>query len=530
MTRSPAFQALDTDRDGVIYAAEVEAAVTSLKEVDKNGDGNGSPTIGRGGPHIFHRENVLGTSFEMKVLAASADAAARAESATLGEIGRESAILSSWDPDSEFSRWFRTRGEAVAVSPELFEVLSAFDTWRERTGGALDAAAESVSRAWKSAAQQGRTPGREELDHAVAAVRQTHWKLDSAARTATHLSDTPLALNSFVKSYVMARAIDVALEVPGVRAAVLNIGGDLVIRGPWTEPVNLADPRSDAENSAPVERLVVSDRAVATSGGYRRGFDIEGRHYSHIVDPRTGQPTSHILSATVIARQPVDAGALATAFCVLTAEESSHLAATIPGTEFLLITAEGARVASPGWGRYQAQASPPTLTAAAKPAASPSPAPQPADAGMELDITFDLAQNGGGARRPYVAVWIEDKDRFPVRTLALWYKKERWLPDLRSWYRDDRIRAMAEGRDITASTASATRPAGKYTLKWDGKDNAGKPVKPGKYVVNIEAAREHGTYQIMRQEVEIGGKAEHFQLTGNQEISSATIDYRKAAQ
>jgi thiamine biosynthesis lipoprotein ApbE len=489
---------------------------------------SGAPTIGRNGPHIFHRENVLGTSFEMKVAAASADAAARAEKAALGEIGRESAILSSWDPDSEVSRWFRTRGKAVAVSRELFEVLSDFDIWRERTGGALDAAAESVSRAWKSAAQQGRTPDREELDQAVAGVRQTHWKLDAAARTATHLSDTPLALNSFVKSYIMDRAIDVALKVPGVSAAVLNIGGDLVIRGPWTEAVNIADPRSDAENSAPAERLAVSDRAVATSGGYRRGFDIEGRHYSHIVDPRTGQPTSHILSATVVARQPVDAGALATAFCVLTAEESGDLAATIPGTEFLLITAEGKRVESPGWGQYRATQ--PRLTAAAKPAPPPSPAPQPADSEMELNIAFELAKIGGGARRPYVAVWIEDKDRFPVRTLALWYHKPRWLPDLRSWYRDDRIRAAAEGHDISASIASATRPAGKYTLKWDGKDNAGKPVKPGKYTVNIEAAREHGTYQIMRQEVEIGGKAVQYQLPGNQEISSATVDYRKAAQ
>src|SRR4029077_13080078 len=100
-----------------------------------------------------------------------------------------------------------------------------------------------------------------------------------------------------------------ALQIPGVTAAVLNIGGDLVVRGSWTEPVNLTDPRSDAENSAPLERVVVSDRAVATSGGYRRGFDIAGHHYSHIVDPRTGQPTSHILSATVIPPHPVDPGA-----------------------------------------------------------------------------------------------------------------------------------------------------------------------------------------------------------------------------
>ena len=144
-------------------------------------------------------------------------------------------------------------------------------------------------------------------------------------------------------------------------------------------------------------------------------------------------------------------------------------------------------------------------------------------------ITFELAQTGGFAKRPYVAVWIEDKDHFPVRTLALWYQKDRWLPELRGWYRDDRMRAMAEGNEIAASVASATRPAGKYTLKWDGKDSAGKAVKPGKYIVNVEAAREHGTYQIMRQEIELDGKPKQFQLTGNQEIASGTVDYRKAA-
>jgi thiamine biosynthesis lipoprotein ApbE len=487
---------------------------------------SGAPGVGHDRLHTFQQENVLGTSFEMKVFAPSAAVASRAGSAALREIARQSAILSSWDPNSEFSRWFRTRGRAVPVSPELFDVLSAFDTWRERTGGALDAAAEAVSRAWKFAAQQGRIPAGNEIDSAVAAVRQTHWKLDSVARTATHLSDTPLALNSFVKSYIMDRAADVALATPGVSGAVLNIGGDLVIRGSWTEPVNLADPRSDAENSAPVEQILVSDRAVATSGGYRRGFDIAGRHYSHIVDPRTGRPTSHILSATVVARRPVDAGALATAFCVLTPEESGRLATTIPGAEFLLIAADGARVESPGWKQYETAR--PALFARAEP--PPSPAPQSPDAGMELNIAFELAKIGGGARRPYVAVWIEDQGKFPVRTLALWYQKPRWLPDLRVWYRDDRSRATAEGKDITASVASATRPAGKYTLKWDGKDNAGKPVKPAKYTVIIEAAREHGTYQIMRQEVELDGRPKQFTLPGNQEISIATIDYRKAAQ
>ncbi len=487
----------------------------------------GSPTTGRDRLRTFQRENVLGTSFELKVAASSADAASKAEAAALREIARENAILSSWSADSEFSRWFLTRGEAVRVSPELFEVLSAFDTWRERTGGALDAAAEAVTRAWKSAEREGRTPSRDELDRAVAAVRRPHWKLDPASHTATHLSDTPLGLNSFVKSYIMDHAIDAALRTPGVTAAVLNIGGDLVIRGAWTEPVNIADPRSDAENSAPVERLLVSDRAVATSGGYRRGFDIGGRHYSHIVDPRTGASTGHVLSATVIAPRPADAGALATAFCVVPPEEAGRLAATIAGTEFLILTEDGRRVASTGWRHYEAVR--PLLTAAAKPAPSPIPVPQAADAGNELTVTLDVAQTGGFAKRPYVAVWIEDKDKLPVRTLALWYKKDRWLPELRNWYRDDRMRSKADGNENTASVASATRPPGKYTLHWDGKDRSGSPVKPGKYTVLIEAAREHGSYQIMRQDVELDGNPKEFQLPGNQEISSASITYHKAA-
>ena len=117
-----------------------------------------------------------------------------------------------------------------------------------------------------------------------------------------------------------------------------------------------------------------------------------------------------------------------------------------------------------------------------------------------------------------------------MRTLALWFDKERWLPDLKQWYRDERLRALAEGNDITASVSSATRPPGKYSLKWDGKDQNGKPVKAGRYTVCIEAAREHGTYQVIRQEVDFNGKPQQFQLPGNIEVASAALDYRKAVR
>jgi FAD:protein FMN transferase len=101
----------------------------------------------------FHYENVLGTSLDLKIEADSATDAESAITAVRHEIEREAGILSAWDRSSEFSRWAGTTGQPVRVSPELFEVLSLFDLWRDRSGGALDAAAETVVRMWNAAAQ-----------------------------------------------------------------------------------------------------------------------------------------------------------------------------------------------------------------------------------------------------------------------------------------------------------------------------------------------------------------------------------------
>src|SRR5260370_30758773 len=89
--------------------------------------------------HTFHYENVLGTSLELKIAAASLEDAEAAEAAALAEIDRQAKILSAWDSGSEFSRWMKTTGQRGAVSTELLEVLGLFDKWRGPAGGALDA-------------------------------------------------------------------------------------------------------------------------------------------------------------------------------------------------------------------------------------------------------------------------------------------------------------------------------------------------------------------------------------------------------
>ena len=444
----------------------------------------------------------MGTSLTLKIHADSSADADRAEAAALAEIDRLSKILSCYDPRSEVSRFLRTRDRAVPVSAELREVLALFDQWRTRSNGALDASAETISRVWKLAAQRGSMPTREELAVAVAKVRETHWTLGESS--ATHTSDALLMLNTFTKSYVIDRAAREAINA-GATGVLVNAGGDIAMRGDMRDTVAITDPFTKAETAMETIR---TNLAVATSGNYRRGYDIGGRHYSHIVDPRTGATAEQIVSATVVAENPVDAGALATAMSVLDPKESVQMAALyVPAAEYLLIAKDGGRIASRGWYALQAKS---VASVIAK-----------------MTVALELARvEGQRYRRPYLAVWIEDQDKFPVRTIALWLEKTRWLPDLRTWHRADRMRALAEGTEIVGSVTSATRSPGKYTLDWDGKDAQGKALKPGKYTVCIEVAREHGTYQLTRQEMDLNGTPRQVQLKPNPEVASASLDYR----
>ena len=362
-----------------------------------------------------HYENVLGTSMEIKLRASSEAAADHAEAAALSEIKRLNGILSGYDAASEFSRWAATPGEDMRVSPELLEILRLWDSWRVRTGGALNPAVESITRVWSRAEAAGRVPGSSELAAAVQNARNTQWQLNETVGTARRLTNTPLKLNSFTKSYVVEHAAAAALRSPGISGVVLNIGGDLVVRGTGSDTVDLADPRSSAENSDPVAVLNVSDKAVATSGSYRRGFTIKGEHYSHILDPRTGQTAEAIISATVVAPSAVDAGALATAFCVLPPEESRKLAASVPGSEYMLIGKDGRTYTSDGWRSLQAPRAQYLLAQAGQQGKAVAANNSGVwNAAFELTVSVEIPQTQGfGARRPYVAIWIEDKDRFP---------------------------------------------------------------------------------------------------------------------
>lgn len=153
---------------------------------------------------------------------------------------------------------------------------------------------------------------------------------------------------------------------------------------------------------------------------------------------------------------------------------------------------------------------------------------------MVLDVAINKPSNPGrGYRRPYVAAWLTDKDGFPVRTLLLWVQQDakgrRWVPDLRKWNADDRIRGIVDDKDLVDAVSGPTRSAGNHKVGWDGLDDNGELLPPGTYTLHVEAAREHGTYQIIREKLELGEEEFELDLKGNEEIKSVHVKYNGAA-
>lgn len=147
---------------------------------------------------------------------------------------------------------------------------------------------------------------------------------------------------------------------------------------------------------------------------------------------------------------------------------------------------------------------------------------------MELSIRRPESTRRG-YRRPYVAAWLADKEGFPVKTILLWVQADgpgpRWIPDLRQWYRDDRLRRLVDDRDLVDAVSSPTRNVGSYRVSWDGTDDQGKALSSGVYTLLVESAREHGSYQIIREKLELSNEKFTRTITGNQEIGDLKITF-----
>ncbi len=308
--------------------------------------------------HVAHFERVLGTALEVQILADRREQAGRAETALLTEIDRLELIFSRFLPQSELNRWLGSTG-AVPVSPELGMVLRQALTWTQLSAGAFHPATEALSKLWKEAEVSGRLPDvlgvLDQMQGALYSVTEEagHW-------AATRLSSLPLGFNAFAKGFIADRAAEAAFLVPGARQVLVNIGGDLRVLGPQPVQVGIADPGTLADNAAPVSLVRVAGQGAATSGRARRGFTVNGQWHSHVLDPRSGQPAAHIISASVVAPDSASADVLATIFSVLDPPASLRLADSLPDVACLLVGEHGQVFRNARWTDLEGSSAPPS--------------------------------------------------------------------------------------------------------------------------------------------------------------------------
>ena len=189
-------------------------------------------------------------------------------------------------------------------------------------------------------------------------------------------------------------------------------------------------------------------------------------------------------------------------------------------------TAKAAAFGAPTTANAAATAGP-TTTATAS--AGPPGPPIPTGSQLTIDFTYTPGTGGvGPARNPYVAVWIEDAKGIAARTLLVTYnqREQRYLQELRRWFTGEQSREAAGGATLATTVSGATRVPGDYSVVWDGLDDAGKALGLGDYFVCIEAAREHGPYELVRDQVTVGKDAFQKALTGSGELPSAAVDYK----
>jgi thiamine biosynthesis lipoprotein ApbE len=469
----------------------------------------------------FHHDHILGTSLDVWLTARDETAAQQAEAAILAEIERLRRVFSLYDDASELSRLNCTRGPMVA-SADLFAVLKLYETWQERSARAFHGQLGELVRVWKEAERTQQEPDDATLSHIVHQLGKRGWRLDEATRTVTRLTDQPLNLNSIAKGFIIQKAASAALaKVASLDGLLLNLGGDMFVWGKddagssgWT--IGVQNPNEPHDNAEPIARVRLNNLAIATSGGYERYYTIHGQRHSHLFDPRTGRSAEGAASATVIARDNVTANALATTLCVLTPDEGLRLVAATPGAECLIVARDGRQVRSAGFPALE-------IAVAHRVEQGKEEKADAWPAGYQVNLTLTIPNVAAKKyRRPYVAVWVENAEAKPVRTITVWGNNPRWIKDLPQWWK------FAKNDDTLVKAVSrATRAPGKYSLVWDGKDDKGTRLPQGAYTVHVEVHREHGKLVRQTGKIVCGAEPAQITLAANAETGATLIDYAK---
>lgn len=298
----------------------------------------------------FH---AMGTRCLVQYVAPAEDAAQAFEQTLREWVVRYEARYTRFREDSIVSRINQAAGtgEWVDVDDEMDRMLEMCGTVHFMTQGIVDVTAGPLARLWDYHVEHPRLPTEAEVAAARELVGWTSVEREPG-RVRLPRAGMSLDFGGWGKEFAVDMALQIATE-HGLAQVLVDFGHDIRVAGtPPGRPawhIGLEDPDSPGQLWGSIGAM---DTAVASSGNYQRGFVIDGQRYGHIIDPRTGRPTTNGLrQVTVVAPSCLQAGMLATAAFVLGPTEGLEFIQSTPGAEGCMVST-GAKHQTRGFFNY----------------------------------------------------------------------------------------------------------------------------------------------------------------------------------
>ena len=334
----------------VALAAAVMVFVSGCGNSEGGSDGGRRNAPSKLRRFEFARQK-MGGPFGLVLYAPDEAAANRAAEAAFARVDELNLALSDYDPESEISRLSQRTlqgpmAEPVAVSEDLFVVLARGVELARLTDGAFDVTVGPYMRLWRRAKDLGQLPTDERLEKTRPSVGYQHVKLDAEKRTVRLTAPRMrLDVGGLALGYIADEAREAMAEA-GVTRALVDAGGEVSVGEP---PPGRDGWRVAVQSLKSPEEMTgiyvkVWNSCVTTSGDTRRFIELEGKRYSHIIDPRVGLGLTNRIGATVICSDGMTADALDTAVSLLGPEKGIELVERTPGAAAMITTIEGEQV------------------------------------------------------------------------------------------------------------------------------------------------------------------------------------------
>jgi len=286
---------------------------------------------------------LMGSSFEITVVALDEDFAKESLAIAKKEIIRIENLISSWDQKSETSRINKNAGiGAVEVSKELFDLIFRAQQISKLSSGAFDLTFAAIDKLWNFDGRESEMPNPDALKASVFNIGYQLIELNEQSLTVfLPKKGMKIGFGAIGKGYAADSAKQLLVE-RGVLGGIINASGDMNTWGTkpdgssWT--IGIVNPMN---NKKVFSWFSLEHNAVVTSGDYEKFTQINGRRYSHIIDPRTGIPSQGIVSCTIFAGKAELADAIATAIFVMGVESGLFLIDQLPDIEAILIDDSG---------------------------------------------------------------------------------------------------------------------------------------------------------------------------------------------